>query len=196
MIEAVESITGSIETKSSIVGELNTGIVEVGTGNYNELSNKPSINGIELVGEVSLEELDIHSVSEEDINTWNNKSDFSGDYEDLTNKPIIPTMPTKVSELENDEGYLKEFNESDPTVPTHVKNITEENISDWNSKSTFSGNYEDLENKPTIPTVPENISVFTNDAGYISEIPDSYATKEYVNNIVQNSITTALEGEY
>lgn len=42
--------------------------------------------------------------------------------------------------------------ESDPTVPAHVKNITEENISTWNNKSDFSGNYEDLDNKPTIPS--------------------------------------------
>lgn len=41
--------------------------------------------------------------------------------------------------------------EQDPTVPTYVKNITEENITAWNNKSNFSGNYEDLENKPTIP---------------------------------------------
>ena len=29
-----------------------------------------------------------------------------------------------------------------------------------------SGDYDDLDNKPTIPTVPTNVSAFTNDAGY------------------------------
>jgi len=33
---------------------------------------------------------------------------FSGDYNDLTNKPIIPTQPTKVSELVNDSGFATE----------------------------------------------------------------------------------------
>lgn len=106
MIEAVESITGSIESKSSIVGNLNTGVIKIETSNYNELENKPSINGVELIGNKTLEELDIHSVSQEDIDNWNNKSEFSGDYEDLTNKPTIPVIPTDLSEFNNDVGYI------------------------------------------------------------------------------------------
>ncbi|MBO4672250.1 MAG: hypothetical protein J5608_01190 [Alphaproteobacteria bacterium] len=31
-----------------------------------------------------------------------------------------------------------------------------------------SGDYDDLTNKPTIPTVPTNVSAFTNDAGYLT----------------------------
>lgn len=42
--------------------------------------------------------------------------------------------------------------ESDPTVPDCVKNITEENIANWNNKSEFSGSYDDLTNKPIIPS--------------------------------------------
>lgn len=33
----------------------------------------------------------------------------------------IPAVPTKVSQLENDAGYLKSFSESDPTVPAWAK---------------------------------------------------------------------------
>ena len=36
----------------------------------------------------------------------------------------------------------------------------------------FSGSYNDLSNKPTIPTVPTNVSAFTNDAGYLTEHQD------------------------
>lgn len=32
----------------------------------------------------------------------------------------------------------------------------------------FSGSYNDLLDKPTIPTIPTNVSTFTNDAGYIT----------------------------
>lgn len=32
----------------------------------------------------------------------------------------------------------------------------------------FSGSYNDLNNKPTIPTVPTNISAFNNDSGYLT----------------------------
>ena len=33
---------------------------------------------------------------------------FSGSYSDLTNKPTIPTVPTKVSAFTNDSGYLED----------------------------------------------------------------------------------------
>ena len=48
----------------------------------------------------------------------------------------------------------------------------------WETFSKFSGSYNDLSNKPTIPTVPTNVSSFTNDAGYITSanIPSSYAS--------------------
>ncbi len=45
-----------------------------------------------------------------------------------------------------------------------------------------SGSYDDLSDKPTIPTVPTNVSAFTNDAGYLTEHQslDDYYTKSEV----------------
>ena len=40
------------------------------------------------------------------VTEWNNKSTFDGNYNSLTNKPTIPTVPTKVSSFTNDAGYL------------------------------------------------------------------------------------------
>ena len=45
----------------------------------------------------------------------------SGSYNDLSNKPTIPTIPTKVSAFENDNGYLTSYTETDPTVPNWAK---------------------------------------------------------------------------
>ena len=47
---------------------------------------------------------------------------------------------------------------------------------DLNALATVAhtGSYNDLTDKPTIPTVPTNISAFVNDAGYITAIPDSF----------------------
>lgn len=83
-------------------------------------------------------------ITDENIESWNTKFTFSGDYNDLTNKP------TKLSEFDNDAGYLD--TETDPVFtasPAH--GITDEDIEKWNSSTGFSGDYNDLTNKPEIP---------------------------------------------
>lgn len=86
-------------------------------------------------------------ITSSDITSWNNKSTFSGNYNDLTNKP---TIPDELSDLSDDS--------------TH-RLVTDTEKTTWNNKSNFSGNYNDLTNKPTIPTVPTNLSSFTDDLG-------------------------------
>ena len=58
------------------------------------------------------------------------------------------------------------------TVTAHTADttihVTSAQTASWDAKSDFSGSYNDLTDKPTIPTVPTNISDFTNDAGYIT----------------------------
>ena len=49
-----------------------------------------------------------------------------------------------------------------------VIHVTSDEKAAWNAKSDFSGDYNDLANKPTIPTVPTSNTAFTNDAGYIT----------------------------
>lgn len=59
----------------------------------------------------------------------------------------------------------------------------------------FSGSYNDLSNKPTIPTVPTNVSAFTNDSGYItSSALSSYVTQSYLNG--QGYITSSALSSY
>ena len=86
-----------------------------------------------------------------------NSSDLStvattGSYTDLINKP---TIPTKVSELQNDSGYVP--GSSLATVAT-------------------TGSYTDLSNKPTIPT---KVSELQNDSGYVTDsVLSDYQTKQ------------------
>ena len=82
------------------------------------------------------------------------------------------------------EGSLKE--ETDPTVPAHVKQITEENIESWNNKSDFSGDYEDLENKPKIPDVSKFIDNTVNNL-------INYDTKKQVDEKIAKIRTMKLE---
>ena len=104
----------------------------------------------------------------------------NGVAEEITNKNVDITVPTKVSDLINDSGflnqhqslenyvtktdlslqaYLQSFTESDPTVPVHVKTITQANIDNWNTYAnvqadwnvTDSTSQSYIKNKPTIP---------------------------------------------
>ena len=75
----------------------------------------------------------------------------TGSYNDLSNKP---TIPNKVSELQNDSGYVA--GSSLATVAT-------------------TGSYTDLTNKPAIPT---KVSELQNDSGYITDSAlSNYQTK-------------------
>ena len=104
-----------------------------------------------------------HEITSTDITNWNNKSTFSGNYNDLTNKP---TIPDELSDLSDDS--------------TH-RLVTDAEKTTWNAKSDFSGSYTDLTNKPTIPTVPTDVSSFNNDAGYLTSVPSEYVTETELN---------------
>lgn len=134
----------------------------------------------------------------------------SGDYNDLSNKPtipsveglaseayvnekvaaiVIPEVPTKVSELENDKGYLTEHQSLEGYAKTADL-----------AQVAKTGSYNDLIDKPTIPStaglastkyvddkvagivipaVPTKVSAFENDKGYLTSHQDltEYAKK-------------------
>lgn len=64
---------------------------------------------------------------------------------------------------------------------TH-RTITDEERTAWNAKSDFSGSYNDLTNKPTIPT---DTSQLTNGAGY--------QTETQVNNLIKSATSRVIE---
>ena len=80
----------------------------------------------------------------------------SGSFNDLLDKPVIPT---KTSELDNDSGFLTEQT---------LKTINNESIVGTGNIeiSGFSGDYNDLTNKPVIPT---KTSELENDSGFLTE---------------------------
>lgn len=76
-------------------------------------------------------------------------SDFDGDYESLINKPHIPK---KTSELENDSGYLTDSEVDISKIHTHdnfnaLSKITEDKVTQWDSKSDSSHNHDDVYTK-------------------------------------------------
>ena len=67
-----------------------------------------------------------------------------------------------------------------------------------------TGSYDDLSDKPTIPTVPTNVSAFTNDAGYLTEHQSlsNYYNKSQTDNLLNGKVnigslaTVANSGSY
>lgn len=107
---------------------------------------------------------------------------FSKNYNDLTNKPEIPQY---TSDLTNDSGFIT-------AIPDEYVTDTEmteyaQPKGDYALKSElFSKSYNDLTDKPTIPT---NTSDLTNDSGF--------TTTAYVDNQIGDisSILDAINGE-
>ena len=84
----------------------------------------------------------------------------------------------------------------DDTNSTH-KFVTEQEKTNWNNKSEFSGSYNDLSDKPTIPVVPTNVSAFNNDAGYLTEHQDISGKEDKVDIVSSSGTTlTAEVGKY
>ena len=133
------------------------------SGNYNDLTNKPTIPSINgLATEVYVDEK-VNGITVESIGA-------------MPNTTVIPTVPTNVSAFNNDAGYLTEHQSlngyatetyvdtqinalvipdalSDLTADSTHRTVTDAEKATWNAKSNFSGSYNDLTNKPSIPSI-------------------------------------------
>ena len=144
-----------LEDKPSIEANINGGIKEVDP----IFANSPA-----------------YTITYNDITYWNNKSNFSGSYFDLTNKP---TIPTRTSQLTNDSGF----------ITRSVTNLENYTITNNYASVAFSGDYNDLINTPTIPSLTSDL---TNDSGYITNTVD-----DLTNYPLSSSLANvATSGEY
>lgn len=101
------------------------------------------------------------------------------------------SVPTKVSDLTNDSGYLS--SETDPVFSASASaGISSSDITAWNNKSDFSGSYDDLTNKPTIIQAQGSVLVNTT-SGAITQIP-LVVTGAVYNNTNDAEIDTNLGG--
>lgn len=129
-----------------------------GVEDYEELLNKPLINGHELIGDSSLEDIGVTDAIDDALDDYTPTADLSavalsGDYDDLINKPTIPTVNDAILTIQKEGSSIGTFTansatnttinvvETDPTVPSWAKQPT---------KPTYS--YSEITNKPTIPT--------------------------------------------
>lgn len=127
---------------------------------------------------------------------------FSGKYSDLKDKP---TIPSKISQLNNDEGFITSNDVpsklSELTEDSNHRTVTDTEKNTWNAKSNFSGNYNDLKDKPDIPTAITESTVsswgFTKNTGNYNK-PSSGIPKNDLSSAVKISLdkaNTALQEE-
>ena len=213
------------------------------TGNYNDLTNKPTIptqvksdwNVLDTSSAAYIKNKPIIPAAQVNAD-WNATSGVaqilhkptlatvatSGSYNDLTNKPTIPAAQVQANWNETNTSSMA-FIKNKPTIPAEQvqANWNETNTSskayiknkptipaaqvnaDWNATSgvaqilhkpalatvATSGSYNDLTNKPTIPTqVKSDWAVYdTASLAYIKNKPTVYSYND-----IQNMINSSL----
>lgn len=174
------------------------------SGSYNDLTNKPTIpstDGLATEEYVTKAIADLVGTAPDTLNTLAELAEglvanrdvvevLNDSIEQKLNKDLKLDMVTMTSSHQDYEWYSanaidnicndfdSDLNEVRLSVPTHVKNITTTDINNWNAKSNFSGNYNDLTGKPT------TLGEFINDVGYLTNIPVEYITETELANAI------------
>lgn len=190
--KTVSKNTVDIETLDDAVAN-NTGAVEALRGEVTEVSEKvtdlqEAVNNISIPDNyVTDEELEAkgYITEHQDISHLATKDEIPS-IEGLATEQFvtdkiseidIPEVPTKVSEIENDAGYIT------------ANDIPETDLSNYYNKTETQNLVDDAVKAIIVPEVPTNVSAFTNDAnyttlaevatqGYLTSIPDEYVTSE------------------
>lgn len=175
-----------------------------GTTNYNNLTNKPSINGTTLSGNKTSAELGVYGTGNEPpypvtsvngqtgavtINTDGKVTSVNGQTGDVVLNaesvgalPSTTKIPSATSDLTNDSGYItvadapvQSVDGQTGDVVTNAVKTTAQTLTDVQKAqartnigagtSSFSGAYDDLTGKPTIPS---KTSELDNDSGFIT----------------------------
>lgn len=138
------------------------------SGSYNDLSNKPTIPAAQVNSDWNANSGVARILNKPTLATVAT----SGSYADLSNKPTIPTVNNATLTIQKNGTTVQTFTANQSTnatanisVPTKTSDIT--NDSGFITSSALapyalsanlatvatSGSYNDLSNKPTIPTV-------------------------------------------
>ena len=143
----------------------------------------------EKVKEVIEDETGTNTGANVDLSNYATKTELDSKVDKETGKSLISDSEIeRLSTLKNYDDTDVKHNLNSKADKTELHNhsnktvldgITTAKVTEWNSKSNFSGSYTDLTNKPTIPT---KTSQLTNDSGFITSIPSEYVTETELNN--------------
>ena len=131
-------LEGTLSTSGRLEGQLSIG--GGGTKNYEELANKPQINGVELSGNKTAEDLGFSDVS------------MTGDYDDIKNKPTIPA-PQVNADWNAVEGVEEILNKPELYTKSEVNTLialTVESLLPTDSASGAVATFSTARAKPLI----------------------------------------------
>lgn len=153
---------------------------------YDNLTNKPSINGTTLSGNKTSAELGVYGTGNEPLYPVTSVNSQTGDVvlnaDSVGALPNTTKIPTATSDLDNDSGYItvagapvQSVDGQTGEVVTNAVKTTAQTLTDAQKAkartnigagtSSFSGAYDDLTGKPTIPS---KTSELDNDSGFIT----------------------------
>lgn len=201
-----------------------------GTMDYEDLSNKPSVNGIELSGNKTTSDLGItaESVGADAVGSASTALSNAKDYTDTKISDLVGGAPATLDTLKEISDALaaseeaveainqaignkleKNGDSKDNTV-TFTQASTRENIASTEKHSTlfgkiakwfadlktvaFSGSYNDLSDKPTIPTV-NNATLTIQKNGSNVQTFTANASSDKTANIIVPTKTSELEND-
>lgn len=201
-----------------------------GTMDYEDLSNKPSVNGIELSGNKTTSDLGItaESVGADAVGSASTALSNAKDYTDTKISDLVGGAPATLDTLKEISDALTESREvveainqaignkidkdgdsKDNTV-TFTQANTRENILPTEKHSTlfgkiakwfadlkavaFSGSYNDLSNKPTIPTVNDATLTIQKNGNTVQTFTANASSNKTANIIVPTK-TSELEND-
>lgn len=195
-VSVVEELSKTIEVKAdkyvvdekadkSVVEEISQKVNEIPSveeialksdisGKQDVISDLETIRSGAKLGSTALQEIPAEYITEEELS---GKSFATTEYvgQQIANIEI-PTVPTNISEFTNDAGYLNKSDADKLYAPI-------------GSASDGSGSYatqdfvKDEIAKINIPTVPTNVSAFTNDAGYLTEHQDISGKQDVISDL-------------
>lgn len=169
--------TITFETTNFGIQYLYLVINDINTFNANFTGNlTPQNDGSRYYFDITYDALTVTKTSYDSIPFFGENCNalFSIVYNDYTGEktytPNIDVAPIYKFDIGRPIYYTAaNFKEQKAILSAHTANtnvhVTAQDKTNWNNKSNFSGSYNDLTNKPTIPT---SASQLTNDAGYIT----------------------------
>ena len=204
VLEQVEAGTKGEDGKSAYQIALDEGFEGSEAEWLASLKGKTPVKGVDYFTQEEIQQIENNAAAKVDLSDYAKTADLStvatsGSYEDLKNKPTIPAAYELPTASTTTLGGVKVG--SGLSITNGVLNATGGGVADaveWNkiqNKPNFanvatSGSYNDLSDKPTIPSttglastkyvddkvaaivipeVPTKVSAFENDKGYLTE---------------------------